>query len=83
VSRAIQLGLPQVLTAVEEISDQAGREFSLERSLDKMQADWAGVSFETVQWRSTGALQALPIHLPASAGSHQLRYLPVLARATV
>jgi hypothetical protein len=54
VSRALQLGLPAVLPAIEEISDQAGREFSLERSLDKMQADWAGIAFETIQWRSTG-----------------------------
>lgn len=30
------------------------QEYSLERSLDRMQADWAGLCFDTAPWRSTG-----------------------------
>lgn len=30
------------------------QEFSLEHTLDKMQAEWAGVCFETLPWRATG-----------------------------
>lgn len=38
VSRALQLGLPKQLAAVEECSEYAAKEYSLERTLDKMQA---------------------------------------------
>lgn len=30
------------------------QEFSLENTLDKMQAEWAGLCFETTSWRATG-----------------------------
>ncbi|GLI63290.1 hypothetical protein VaNZ11_006196 [Volvox africanus] len=54
LSRALQLGLPKHLAAIEEVAEYASKEYSLERALDKMQADWAGVVFETTPWRSTG-----------------------------
>jgi hypothetical protein len=34
-------GLPKHLAAIEEISEYAAKEYSLERLLDKMQADWS------------------------------------------
>lgn len=37
VSRALQLQLPKQLTILEEVSEYASREYSLERALDKMQ----------------------------------------------
>ena len=37
VSRALQLQLPKQLAILEEISEYASREYSLERALDKMQ----------------------------------------------
>ncbi|KAG2430891.1 hypothetical protein HXX76_009864 [Chlamydomonas incerta] len=54
LSRALQLGLPKHLAAIEEVAEYASKEYSLERALDKMQADWAGVVFETMAWRATG-----------------------------
>lgn len=30
------------------------QEWSLENALDKMQAEWAGLCFETLPWRATG-----------------------------
>jgi len=32
----------------------AVQEYSLERTLDKMQGEWVGVSFDTMAWRNTG-----------------------------
>jgi dynein heavy chain len=32
----------------------AVQEYSLERTLDKMQGEWVGVSFDTMAWRATG-----------------------------
>lgn len=37
VSRALQLQLPKQLEILEEVSEYASREYSLERALDKMQ----------------------------------------------
>ncbi len=47
-------GLPKYLVQIEEVSEYASKEYSLERTLDKMQADWSGVAFEYMAWRSTG-----------------------------
>ena len=43
VSRALQLQLPKQLAILEEVSEQASREYSLERALDKMQVGVAGL----------------------------------------
>jgi dynein heavy chain len=37
-----------------QVSEFASKEYSLERTLDKMQGEWAGVQFDTVAWRETG-----------------------------
>ena len=47
-------GLPQFLPQIEEVSENASKEYSLERTLDKMQAEWSGVKFDYMAWRSTG-----------------------------
>lgn len=35
-------GLPKQLAQIEEVSEFASKEYSLERTLDKMQGDWVG-----------------------------------------
>ncbi len=40
--------------AMQDISDAASREHSLERQLDKMQGEWAGVALELAPWKDTG-----------------------------
>ena len=47
-------GLPKYLAQIEEVSEYASKEYSLERTLDKMQADWSGVRFDYMVWRNTG-----------------------------
>lgn len=54
VSQALQLSLPDFMEEIEEMSDFATKEYSLEKALDKMQGDWSGVEFQTMEWRSTG-----------------------------
>ncbi|KAK9829119.1 hypothetical protein WJX72_004004 [[Myrmecia] bisecta] len=54
VTRALQLQLPKHLPTIEEVSEYAAKEYSLERTLDKMQADWNGVVFDCMDWRATG-----------------------------
>ncbi|GBG90862.1 hypothetical protein CBR_g51368 [Chara braunii] len=42
------------LQQLEEISERASKEHSLERTLDKMEAEWAPLVFETAPYRDTG-----------------------------
>lgn len=39
---------------ITELSDSASREFSIEKALDKMEADWQGLAFELGTWKETG-----------------------------
>ncbi len=55
LNRALQLGLPKFISDIEEMSEYASKEYSLEKTLDKMQGDWTGVKFDYVDWRQTGS----------------------------
>lgn len=53
------MGMPtttsdMLMQAIEEISEQASREWSIEKALDKMHADWQELSFELAEWKATG-----------------------------
>ncbi|XP_073386521.1 uncharacterized protein [Physcomitrium patens] len=50
---AINLNLPKYLAQCEEVSEFASKEHALEKSLDKMQGDWATVKFEYTEWKAT------------------------------
>ena len=54
LSRALQLQLLEHMEVIEEISEYASKEYSLEKTLDKMQHEWSGVSFDRMDWRDTG-----------------------------
>lgn len=43
-----------LVQAIEEISEQASREWSIEKALDKMHADWQELKFELAEWKATG-----------------------------
>jgi dynein heavy chain len=43
-----------VSPGLSQVSEYASKEFSLERTLDKMQTDWNGVVFDYMAWRDTG-----------------------------
>ena len=42
LNRALQLGLPKYMTDIDEMSEYASKEYSLERTLDKMQVREGG-----------------------------------------
>lgn len=42
------------MQAIEEISEQASREWSIEKALDKMHTDWQELNFELAEWKATG-----------------------------
>lgn len=44
-------------TPPQDLSDTASREMALERGLDRMLAEWAGVKFEVVPWKNTGGFR--------------------------
>ena len=39
---------------ITELSDTASREWSIEKALDKMIADWEELAFELGPWKETG-----------------------------
>ena len=42
------------MQAIEEISEQASREWSIEKALEKMRTDWQELTFELAEWKATG-----------------------------
>ena len=42
LNRALQLGLPKYMTDIDEMSEYARKEYSVERMLDKMQVGGGG-----------------------------------------
>ncbi|GLC77190.1 hypothetical protein PLESTF_001896200 [Pleodorina starrii] len=54
LQKLLLLGITQHLELLQELSDTASREMALERSLDRMVAEWAGIKFEVMAWKNTG-----------------------------
>ncbi|DBA04478.1 TPA: LOW QUALITY PROTEIN: hypothetical protein N0F65_010074 [Lagenidium giganteum] len=54
INQMIALGLQRFTGAIEETCVSASKEYSLEKALDKMETEWAGVKFSTKEYRSTG-----------------------------
>ncbi|KAH7442335.1 hypothetical protein KP509_03G083100 [Ceratopteris richardii] len=50
----LRLQVDEHLVKLEEISEHASKEYSLEKSLDQMQADWNELAFEASLYKSTG-----------------------------
>ena len=57
VSRALQLQLPKQLAILEEVSEYASREYSLERALDKMQVSYNCMAAFSVSHHSSQAAE--------------------------
>ena len=48
----------EFLPRMVEVSDQASREWSIEKALSKMLTDWADLELELADWKETGARDA-------------------------
>jgi dynein heavy chain, axonemal len=55
LSQMIELALHQYTGAIEETCVAANKEYGLEKAMDKMETEWAGMRFETKPHRNTGA----------------------------
>jgi dynein heavy chain len=54
LNTVLGMGLERHLEKLNEISDAASKEYSLERALDKMYGEWAPLEFTAKDWRDTG-----------------------------
>ncbi|VVC42221.1 Dynein heavy chain, coiled coil stalk,P-loop containing nucleoside triphosphate hydrolase,Dynein heavy [Cinara cedri] len=54
LSDMIEIGLPNYIEKLEEISMTASREYSLEHSLQKMKEEWLTIEFECSPYRDSG-----------------------------
>eukprot|EP00898_Chlorokybus_atmophyticus_P008353 jgi/Chlat1/8519/Chrsp80S07812 len=50
----LRLKVDEHISSLEEVAEQASKEYGLERSLDKMLGDWEPLAFETAPYRETG-----------------------------
>ncbi|GAX82307.1 hypothetical protein CEUSTIGMA_g9736.t1 [Chlamydomonas eustigma] len=54
LSKLIKAGIMDKLEALQDLSDNASREYSLEKQLDVMQSEWSNIKFELSPWKNTG-----------------------------
>lgn len=54
LSKAAEMGLLDHLEAISRITDVAGKEFSIEQALDKMEGEWEGAKLLLVPYRESG-----------------------------
>ena len=54
LSAALAMGLGSHIDAIQEVSEMASKEYSLEKALHKMELEWRDVAFEFGKWRDTG-----------------------------
>ena len=54
LKRLLDLDIASQLTKITELSDNASREWSIEKALDKMITDWQDLAFELGPWKETG-----------------------------
>lgn len=85
VSRALQLQLPKQLAVLEEVSEYASREYSLERALDKMQVRCFLACIPTAQLPlGSVSSSSMCLHVPDAhlqeSGIHLCKYIGVLLR---
>lgn len=50
----LDIGIAEHTEALLKIADMAGKEYSIETILDKMEADWEGVNLELQPYKETG-----------------------------
>ncbi|KXZ43278.1 hypothetical protein GPECTOR_96g744 [Gonium pectorale] len=56
LQKLLLVGIASHAELLQELSDAASREMALERSLDRMVAEWTGVKFEVMPWKNTGGV---------------------------
>ncbi|PAA45958.1 hypothetical protein BOX15_Mlig009546g7, partial [Macrostomum lignano] len=53
-SRCLEMGLQEHIETIAKVAEVAGKEYSIEQALRKMQSDWESVCFEVMAYKDTG-----------------------------
>lgn len=53
-SKCIEMGLQKYIDMISKVAEKAGKEFSIEQQLDKMETEWKSVKFEVLPYKQTG-----------------------------
>jgi dynein heavy chain len=54
MAQMMEVGLHHHVNAIEETCVSATKEYSLEKAMDKMESEWAGMNFGTKEYRTSG-----------------------------
>ena len=54
INAGVSSELRKLTESMEKISDVAGKEYSIEQALDKMEAEWETINLETAEYRDSG-----------------------------
>jgi dynein heavy chain len=53
-SKCLEMKLQDHITVITKIAEVAGKEYSIEQALDKMEHEWGPVQFEIMPYKNTG-----------------------------
>lgn len=53
-SKCISMGLGKHIELITKVAEKAGKEFSIEQQLDKMEGEWKSVKFDVLPYKQTG-----------------------------
>jgi len=52
--KCLEMGLQKYIELISKVAEKAGKEFSIEQQLDKMENEWKSVRFEVLPYKQTG-----------------------------
>ncbi|XP_032892704.1 dynein heavy chain 1, axonemal [Amblyraja radiata] len=53
-ARCLDMHLQEHVEAIAKVAEVAGKEYSIEQALDKMEADWENINFDVMPYKETG-----------------------------
>lgn len=53
-SKCLEMGLQKHIDVITKVAEKAGKEFSIEQQLDKMETEWKSVRFDVLPYKQTG-----------------------------
>lgn len=53
-SKCLEMGLAKYIDMITKVAEKAGKEFSIEQQLDKMENEWKSVKFDVLPYKQTG-----------------------------
>jgi len=53
-AKCLEMGLQKYIDMISKVAEKAGKEFSIEQQLDKMEQEWKPIRFEVLPYKQTG-----------------------------